>query len=120
MKLNLDPVIAGPRHITAEAEALSEWYDATPAVRRLWAIRESRLLRVIVTLEPTMDNGDTLPVWFAQSAVWEREIRATTGGLVQLELVAEPDTPVFEVEADGDVVAAISWRDPAFLWSVFD
>jgi hypothetical protein len=120
MKLNLDPAITGPRHITAESEALADWYDATPDVRRLWAIRESRLLRVIVTLEPTMDNGDTSPVWFAQSAMWEQELRANTGGLVRLELVPEPHAPVFEVEADGEVVAAISWRDPAFLWSMVD
>jgi hypothetical protein len=30
MKLNLDPTVTTPRHNTAEAEALADWYDAHP------------------------------------------------------------------------------------------
>lgn len=120
MKLNLDPAITSPQHITAEAEALSEWYDANPEIRRLWAIEDRQALRVIVTLEPTMDNGDTTPLWFAYSTTWEREIRATTGRPVQLELVEEPPSGEVEVDGGGEVIAAISWRDPTFLWSLVD
>ena len=90
MKLNLDPMAMIPRHITAESEALAEWYDAHPTIRRLWAIKDAQTLSVIVTLEPTVDNDDTYPAWFACNQGWAREIRSITGSPVNLELLDEP------------------------------
>ena len=49
MKLSLDPAQA-PRTRSPESRALASWYDGRPSVRRMWAIREARGLRVIVTL----------------------------------------------------------------------
>jgi hypothetical protein len=116
MKLSLDPTVTAPRHITAEAEALAYWYDAHPTIRRLWAIRSALALNVIVTLEPTVDNGDTYPAWFACSRGWAQEIQVLTGGQVSLEMLEEPTVDEFEVELDGEIVAAISWRDPTSFW----
>jgi len=116
MKLNLDPIAPLPRHVTAEAEALSDWYDSHPTIRRLWAIRDAQTLSVIVTLEPTVDNDDTYPAWFACNQGWVREIRSITGSLVNLELLDEPTVDEFEVDLEGEIVAAISWRDPTSFW----
>lgn len=116
MKLSLDPDVAIPQHVSAEAEALSAWYDARPAIRRLWAIRNERALNIIVTVEPTMDNNDTYPAWFACSRGWAREIQSITGGVVSLELLEEPAVDEFEIGFDGELVTAISWRDPTSFW----
>ena len=120
MKLSLDPNVMAPRHITAEAEALAAWYDAHPTIRRLWAILNSQgdaqTLSVIVTLEPTVDNGDTYPAWFACNQGWAREIQGITGRLVTLEMLEEPSVDEFEIDVDGEIVAAISWRDPTSFW----
>jgi hypothetical protein len=112
MKLSLDPSVTAPRTITAESLALAAWYDAHPAVRRMWAIRDAEKLRVIVTLEPTVDNSDTHPAWLANSHAWVHELRSHTGSLVELELVDEPPINEIETDAEGDVVVAMCWRDP--------
>ena len=110
MKLNRDPTL--PRHVTAEAEALAGWYDAHPAVRRLWAIRDALQLSVVLTLEPTVDNSDTYPTWFACSPAWSSEISSLVSSPVKIELLDEPLVDEFEIDVEGEIVAAISWRDP--------
>jgi hypothetical protein len=116
MKLNFDPTITAPRRVTAEGEALADWYDAHPAIRRLWAIRSELALNVIVTLEPTVDNDDTYPAWFACSRGWAHEIQSLIGEQVSLELLEEPAVDEFDIELEGEIVAAISWRDPTSFW----
>ena len=96
------------------------WYDAHPVVRRLWAVQEPQALRVILSLEPTMDNGDIAPVWLAHSSAWEREMRCFTGAAVRLEFVDEPLMNEIEIDASGEIIAAFSWRDPTLLWSIID
>ena len=116
MKLSLDSTGMVPPYVTAEGEALADWYDAHPTVRRLWAIRSALALNVIVTLEPTVDNSDTYPAWFACSRGWAQEIQLLTGGTVSLEMLDEPPVTEFEIELDGEIVAALNWRDPASFW----
>jgi hypothetical protein len=116
MKLNLDPTTMIPSHISAEAEVLAAWYDDHPTIRRLWAIRGGQTLSVIVTLEPTVDNDDTYPAWFACNQGWARELRSLTGSQVELELLDEPPVDEFEIDLEGEIVAAISWRDPSSYW----
>jgi hypothetical protein len=116
MKLSLDPTLTVPCHVTAQAEALAEWYDAHPAVRRLWAIKDQQGLSVILTLEPTMDGNDTYPAWLACSRAWMHEIQSVSGSAVQLELLDEPQVDEFEVDLEGEIVAAINWRDPTSFW----
>lgn len=116
MKLRLDPATMVVCKVSAEAEALSAWYDARPTVRRLWAIRDRHTLNVIVTLEPTMDNGDTSPAWYACGHGWQREIESLTGGPVSLEMLEEPPVDEFEVDIEGEIIAAIAWRDPTSFW----
>lgn len=117
MKLSLDPACQPtPPHVTAEAEALADWYDSHPDVRRLWAIQGALSLNVIVTLEPTMDNGDTSPPWLACGRRWAGEIQSLMGSTVSLELLEEPLSSEVDVEYEGEIVAALSWRDPTSFW----
>lgn len=116
MKLSLDPVASAPRHITAMSVALAAWYDAHPSIRRLWAVKDAYSLSVIVTLEPTMDGNDTYPAWFACRHGWMREIQSITDAVVNLELLDEPAVEEFDIDLEGEIIAAISWRDPTYLW----
>jgi hypothetical protein len=113
MKLSLDPALAPPRSRSPESRALARWYDGRPSVRRMWAIRERQGLRVIVTLEPTVDDSDIVPTWLAHCGAWARELQAAAGGVVRLELVDEPVGDAVEIDAEGTIVAAMCWRDPA-------
>jgi len=117
MKLSFDStnLISLP-HVTAEAEALADWYDAHPGVRRLWAIQDALALNVIITLEPTVDNSDTSPAWLACSRRWASEIQSLTGNTVSLELLEEPLTSEFDIDIEGEIIAALSWRDPTSFW----
>jgi hypothetical protein len=117
MRLSLDPTRNVPRHISAESEALAAWYDSRPDVRRLWAIRDAQTLNIILTLEPTVDNGDTYPAWFACNQGWAHEIRSITGSVVKMELLDEPQVDEFEVDIEGELVAALNWRDPSYFWT---
>ena len=112
MKLSLDPSVTALPTNTAESLALAAWYDAHRAVRRMWAIRDAEKLRVIVMLEPTVDNSDTHPAWLANGHAWARDLHSRTGGFVELELVDEPLINEIETDAEGDVIVAMCWRDP--------
>ena len=117
MKLSLDPSASVSRTDTPESEALATWYDANPAIRHMWAIKDAKALRVIVTLEPTVDSDDILPAWLANSQAWLDELRSHTGSIVELELINQPLLGAIETDAEGEVVVAICWRDPAFAFA---
>jgi hypothetical protein len=38
------------------------------------------------------------------------------GGFVELELIDEPQIDEIDTDAEGDVVVAMCWRDPALLF----
>jgi hypothetical protein len=92
---------------------LTQWYAAHSAFRRLWAIQESRRMRVIVMLEPTHDGDDIYPAWLANGHEWARELQVRMAGPVQLEVVDEPFAAEFAGGTDGVLVAELSWRDPS-------
>ncbi len=115
MKLSLDPSAVEPRDVTPESLALARWYDANPAVRRLWGIQDPETLRVVVALEPTHDGDDVLPAWAANYRAWARELRSLTRSAVQLELFRESAFEDIEFRAESVVIADLFWRDPAVL-----
>jgi hypothetical protein len=98
------------RTVTSVFVVLAKWYAAHPAVRRLWAIKESQHMRVIVTLEPTHDNDDISPAWLANGHDWAHELQLRMDGPVQLEVVDEPSLAEL---FDGVLVADFFWRDPS-------
>jgi len=111
MKLSIDPSVTAPRSITAESLALAWWYDSHPAVRRLWGIKVAQGLRVIVAIEPTLDNDDVVPGWLANSGTWSRELDLRTGSYVQLELIKDLPCDGIEVEPGSVLIADLFWRD---------
>ena len=90
---------------------LAQWYAAHAAFRRLWAIKQSRGMRVIVMLEPTHDGDDIYPSWLANGHEWARELQLRMAGPVQVEVVDEPFAAEFAAGIDGVLVAELSWRD---------
>jgi hypothetical protein len=112
MKLSINPSVAVPRNTTAESLALAFWYDSHPAIRRLWGIRVAQGLRVIVVIEPTVDNDDVLPGWLANIEAWSRELHLRTGSLVQLELIKDLPCDGIEVDTGSVLIADLFWRDP--------
>jgi len=115
MRLGFDPILTAPRIVTAESLALATWYDAHPAIRRLWGIRDADTLRVIVSVEPTFDGGDIYPAWIGNSLQWARELCASTGANVRLELIDEPHAQGIEMQQDSIVVADLFWRDSTLI-----
>lgn len=111
MKLNLDPSIPETRKTTAESLALARWYDSRPAIRRLWGIKDAQKLRVIVALEPTVDDDDIFPTWFAHADAWSSELRRHTGSPVQLELIQAASVDEIEIDAGCVIIAELFWRD---------
>ena len=99
------------RTVTAAIVVLAKWYAAHSAVRRLWAIKESQRMRVIVTLEPTHDGDDIYPGWLANGHEWARELQLRMDGPVQLEVMDAPFLAEFASGVDGVLVAELFWRD---------
>jgi hypothetical protein len=111
MKITLEPIIVAPEDVTFESLALARWYDSQPAVRRLWGIRHEQRLRVIIALEPTLDNDDVYPAWLVNSEAWAIELRARTGTAVHLELLQEFPWGGIDINSGSVVIADLFWRD---------
>lgn len=115
MRLSLDPSAVEPRDVTPESLALARWYDANPAVRRLWGIRDPQTLTIVVALEPTHDGDDVFPAWAANYGAWARELRSLTRSAVQLELFSESAFDDVEFAVEGVIIADLFWRDPTVI-----
>lgn len=97
-----------------ESAALAAWYAAHSSVRRLCATGDAYGLRVLVTPEPTPDGDDIYPAWIANRHAWAHELQLCTDPSVRLELLDEPVGDGAAVDAEGLIVATLSWRDPSF------
>lgn len=99
-----------------DVAVLAEWYASHSVVRRLWAIEEPAVIRIIVTLEPTLDSDDTEPAWLANSWRWAHELEFRAHRSVRLEMINDPShiASVCDLNA---LIAAISWRDPEYWTS---
>ena len=100
---------------TAAFVVLAKWYAAHSAFRRLWAIKESQRMRVIVMLEPTHDGDDIYPAWLANGHEWARELQAQMDAPVQLEVMDQPFLAELAGGGDGALVAELFWRDSGLL-----
>jgi hypothetical protein len=105
--------VDGRELTTPAATALVKWYASHSVVRRLWAIESGEAIRVVVTLEPTLDGDDTQPAWLANSWTWAQELRLRLHRIVHLELINEPSVRVeASCDREGALITEISWRDP--------
>ena len=100
------------RELADIASVLASWYATHSSIRRLWAIKDSAGMTLIVTLEPTGDGGDTLPIWLANKRSWMDELCKLTGRELTLQLFTS-DT-LFEPHhhRDAITIAELCWRDP--------
>ncbi|WP_129777968.1 hypothetical protein [Peristeroidobacter soli] len=92
---------------------LTRWYAANTSIRHLWAVEErDSLMVVFITLEPTSDGDDALPVWFAKGHEWASELADLTRREVQLRLLGPSDMERPPGAAATATIAELSWRDP--------
>jgi hypothetical protein len=112
LDFTLDVPLKSVQEVNGAGAVLAAWYASHPVVRRLWAIDGSEALRVVLTLEPTVDGDDTQPTWLANSWSWARELRVQFPRDVHLELIADPSN--FDPSPDGKtaLITEIYWRDP--------
>jgi hypothetical protein len=91
--------------------ALAKWYAVHSSIRRLWAIEDRDALIVFVSLEPTSDGDDALPVWLARNEDWASDLASLTRREVQVRLIASGVFDRSYVGTDAITIAELSWRD---------
>ena len=99
-----------------DVAVLAEWYASHSVVRGLWAMEESGAIRIIVTLEPTLDGDDTAPAWLANSSSWAHDLELRTHRSVRLQMIND-HSHIASVRDLNALIAAISWRDPEYWTS---
>ena len=111
MNVSINPVVPAEERFTADTLALAGWYDTHPSIRRLWGIEVADGLRVIVAIDPTLDDDDILPVWLANTRLWTNELGVQTGRFVRLELTLDPSGNGIDFDAGSSLIADLCWRD---------
>jgi len=96
--------------VTVISTRLAKWYNTHSSIRRLWAIEEDALT-IYVSLEPTADGGDALPLWLAMSREWRNDLQSIMSRAVHLRLVSSGELPPTDVNGDAFVVAEADWRE---------
>lgn len=92
---------------------LARWYTTQSSIRRLWAFDERDAgISVFVTLEPTFDGDDALPIWLARRQQWAHELRALTNCDVRLKLIASGVFERAHADTAAATIAELNWRDP--------
>jgi hypothetical protein len=111
MDLAANRLSTDAQEFAAVNDCFTKWYAANDAVRHLWAVQErGSVIAVYLTLEPTSDGDDALPVWFAKGHQWADELCVLTRCEVQLLLLGSNyERP--EISADA-MITELSWRDP--------
>lgn len=112
MNAAIDRAPSSEQELAQLSLTLAKWYAARSSIRRLWAIDESATLLVLVSLEPTSDGDDPLPVWFAHEREWATDLRARLNRDVRLQLLASGASAPSHVSGAAAIIAELSWRDP--------
>ena len=99
------------QEVTQIQAALAKWYAAHASIRRLWAIEDPVALNVFVTLEPTSDGDDALPVWLARKHDWTQDLKSLANREVQLSLIVSGVLEEPDVDTGAAMIAELSWRD---------
>jgi|SRR3954451_3472014 hypothetical protein len=105
--------------------ALEHWYNAHPAILRLWVMQQGRAddgsprsdLRVILMLQPSGDGDETSPAWMAHSGIWATELERMLARTVELECLERALGEHLMTEGDASLLASFSWRDSTLLQS---
>ncbi|NLG75933.1 MAG: hypothetical protein GX535_06825 [Xanthomonadaceae bacterium] len=113
MNADADRYFMDETDVPALSTRLSQWYRAQSSVRRLRAIADRDALIVLVTIEPTVDGDDMLPVWLARQHDWRNELSSLASRDVRLELAVSGVFQQSGVDAGAVVITDLSWRDPS-------
>lgn len=92
-------------------QKLARWYGAHAPIRRLWAIEEGSLLTVCVSLTPTSDGADALPVWLAMNHEWRIDLQSLCGCEVLLKFVETDVLPRSYLAGQATIVTELDWRE---------
>lgn len=93
------------------AAALGKWYDATPDIRRLRATQQASVIHVLIALEPTADDDDTLPIWLAKSSRWMNDLQSLTNRDMHLEMSVSAAFDESPLGPETPMITELSWRD---------
>jgi hypothetical protein len=93
------------------AMVLTDWYALHSTIRRLWAVETSSSIKVLLTLEPTLDGSDTSPAWFANAERWANELRERLDRPIALQLIEAFSLDEIEIRGES-CIADLCWRDP--------
>ena len=107
----VDRRIIGDADTSEISAKLGRWYDAHASIRRLWAIEEDLLLTVCVSLTPTSDGADSLPVWLARNHEWRIELQSLCRCEVQLRFVETGVLPRSYLAGQSTIVTELDWRE---------
>jgi hypothetical protein len=111
MSLAADQLINEDREVGSVSTTLAAWYDAHASVRCLWAIETGRFLTVCISLEPTSDGDECLPIWLAKTDEWSSDLQSIIPREIQLRFVTSDVLPPSYVTGDAVIVAEIGWRN---------
>jgi hypothetical protein len=107
-----DVVSTAEPEIVDIAAVRAKWYAEHSPIRRLRAVEDSVALKVLVSLEPTSDGDDTLPIWLAKNRDWANDLRRRLQREVQLQLVVSSPFGEPYLNAAAITIPEASWRDP--------
>jgi hypothetical protein len=111
MNLAINRFPTDEQEVADVTTALAQWYAAHASIRRLWAIEDPAALIVLVSLEPTSDGDDPLPVWLAKNRDWTSDLRRVTQREVQLKLIVAGGFDEPHLIADAALIAEVNWRE---------
>lgn len=111
MSLAAHQFVDEDNEVPAISTRLAAWYDAHASIRRLWAIENGRSLTVCISLEPTSDGDDCLPIWLAMSHEWRSDLQSIIPREIQLRFVASDILPPSYVTGDAVIIAEVDWRE---------
>ena len=67
---------------------------------------------VLLSLEPTSDGDDALPVWLANSDLWASELSVLVGREIRVQLLAGTSFTKPGIDSNAALITDLSWRDP--------
>ena len=111
MSLAADRSCFADRDVTVLCTSLTKWYDAHASVRRLWAIEEGSVLTVYVSLEPSSDGDDALPVWLAMKHKWSSDLAYMLPREIELRFAAADVLSPSCLSGNAAVIADVNWRE---------
>ena len=111
MSFAVNRYVSKDEGLAAITTSLAKWYDAHASVRRLWLVEEGSLLAVYLSLEPTSDGDDALPVWLAMKDEWSSDLTALIPRESELRFITSDVLFPSYVSGDAVIIAEVNWRE---------